>query len=324
MPGSSMNTEEQAKAISAAEMAVADNPINIEHHLELGAGYFHADRLDEAKSAFQRANELDPNDARAYHWIGRIRYHTGPAEEAIEAYQRSIALDPHPPDAYYGLVILHSAQLGEYDAALVIVRQGLEHNPTNAFLITLLGLVYARMGRFDEALESLEKAIRLEPDNAFAYGWLSIVNLQLKRYDDMIASCWRELEIADSHDPRRMLGYVYDWQGRSDEAIVQLERSVALEPHDYEARAAALARVYRTAGRQQDADEQYALAHEMASRDNEYGQACFEAVSGNVDEALALLDVAPSKGQLQSGWARIDPEFAFMNDDPRFNALIEG
>ena len=61
----------------------------------------------------------------------------------------------------------------------------------------------------------------------------------------------------------------------------------------------------------------------MAGRDDEYGQACFEAVSGNLEQALTLLEVALTKGQVQPGWARIDPEFAFMNDDPRFKALIE-
>ncbi len=326
MPSSSNNPDEQAQALADAELAVTNDPANIERHLELGAAYFEADRLDDAMSAFQRAIDLDPNDARAYHWIGRIRYTTGPAEESIEAYRRSIALDPHPPDAYYGLGILYSAQLGDYDAAVEVFQQSLEHNPRDKFMIASLGSTFARMGRFDEAIDSLQQAIGLQPDNGFAYGWLAIIYLHQKRFDDMIAACQRQIEIGDDYDARharRLLGYVYDRQGRFDEALAQLERSVALEPQDYEA-GAALAKVYRTVGRQQDADERYALASELASRDDEYGQACFEAVSGNVDRALALLEVGLSKGQLQPGWARIDPEFAFMTDDPRFTALIEG
>jgi hypothetical protein len=98
---------------------------------------------------------------------------------------------------------------------------------------------------------------------------------------------------------------------------------VALEPADYEARGA-LAKVYRIVGRQQDAEQQRAIAHEMAMQDDEYGQACLAAVSGNRDQALALLAVALAQGQVQLGWLRIDPEFAFMNDDPRFQALVGG
>ena len=201
-------------------------------------------------------------------------------------------------------------------------QRGLEHNPTETFLVASLGSTYARMGRFDEALVALQQAIRLQPDNAFAYSWLSIIYLYLKRYDETIAACQREIEIGDDHSARRLLGYVYDGLGRSDEAIAQLERSVTLEPQDYEARGA-LARVYRSVGRHHEAQEQYALASEMAERDNEYGRACFEAVSGHFERTLTFLEVALAKGQAQAGWVRIDPEFALMTDDPRFKALIE-
>src|SRR5215216_1675812 len=138
----------------------------------------------------------------------------------------------------------------------------------------------------------------------------------------MIAACQREIEIEDAHSPHRLLGYIYDQLGRYDEAIAQLENSIMLEPQDYEAHGA-LAKLYRSVGRGQDADEQYAIASEIAGRDNEYGQACFEAVSGNLEQALTLLEVALTKRQVQPGWVRIDPEFAFMIDDPRFKALIE-
>lgn len=317
-----MNNEEPEKEVIDAEMAAKDNPSDSDHQVNLGMAYFHDGRFDEAMAAFERAIELNPTSEQAYNGIGRIRYHTGPPEKAIEAYQRAIDLNRHYIDAYYGLGILYLAQLGDFEAGLKTFQYGLEQNPDNAFLITSLGNTYARMGRFDEAIACLQQAVQIEPDNSYAFGWLSIVYLHLKRYDNVISSCQREIEIGDAHDARRLLGYAYDMLGRHDEAIVQLERSVELEPRDYEARGA-LAKVYRTVGRQQDAQEQYTCARERASEDDEYGQACFAAVSGNVDEALPLLEVALNKGQVQRGWVRIDPEFIFISDDPRFKALIQ-
>lgn len=318
-----MITEEQGKAILTAENAVNKDPANSEHHVELGMAYFHAGQFDEALAAFQQAILLNPNAASAYNGIGRVHYHTGPARTAIEAYEHAIALDAHYIDPYYGLGILYSAQLGEYDAAIEAFQRGVEHNPADAFLVAGLGSTYARMGRFEKAIAYLQQAIALQPDNAFAYSWLSIIYLYIKRYDDMIAACQREIEIEDGHSPHRLLGYVYSSLGHYDEAIAQLEQSVALEPQDYEARAA-LVKVYRSVGRQEDADEQYAIASGMARLDNEYGQACFEAVSGNLEQTLTLLKVALTNGQVQPGWVRIDPEFAFITDDSRFRALIEG
>jgi tetratricopeptide (TPR) repeat protein len=317
-----MDSEEE-KAILAAHNAVEDNPANFEPYIGLGMAYFHAGQFDNALAAFQQAIDLNPRAASAYNGIGRVYYHTGPARTAIEAYEQAIALDPHYIDPYYGLGILYAAQLGEYDAAIDTLQRGVDNNPQDAFLVASLGSTYARMGRFEKAIAYLEQAITLQPDNAFAYSWLSIVYLYLKRYDDMISACQREIEIEAGHAPRRLVGYVYNSLGRYDEAIAQLEQAVTLEPGDYEARGA-LAKVYRTVGRAQDADEQYAIANKMARQDNEYGQACFEAVSGNAEQALTLLKVALTKGQVQPGWARIDPEFAFINDDPRFQTLIEG
>ena len=62
---------------------------------------------------------------------------------------------------------------------------------------------------------------------------------------------------------------------------------------------------------------------EAATQDKEYGLACVEAVSGNYENALPLLEKALIEGQVDKGWARIDPEFAFMTDHPRFIALVE-
>lgn len=317
-----MKTEEQEKAIISAESAVKNNPTDFETYIELGMVYFHAERFKDALTAFQQAIVMNPLAARAYNGIGRVCYHTGPAQAAIEAYERAIALDYKYIDPYYGLGILYSAQLGNYDAAIRVFQRGLEHNPTEAFLVASLGSTYGRAGAFEQAIDCLRQAITLQPENDFAYGWLSIIYLHLKRYEEAITACQREIEIADNHSARRLLGYMYGWLGRYEEATDQLKRSVELEPEDYEARAA-LARIYRTVGNEQKAEEHYALAAEMAGQDDEYGQACFEAVSDNMDKAIALLEVALQKGQVQPGWARIDPEFAFRQDDPRFKVLID-
>lgn len=318
-----MSTDEQQKAISTAESAVRENPDSFESYIELGMAYFHADRFEKAMDAFQHAIAINPGAAGAYNGIGRVRYHTGPAQAAIEAYERAVALDRHYIDAYYGLGILYASQLGDYQAALKAFQRGMEHNPAEAFLVASLGSTYARMGRFEDAIGFLQQSIDLQPDNAFAYSWLSLLYLHLKQYDAAVAACQREIEIAESGSARRVLGYLYDALGHYEEAMAQLEQAVTLDPEDYEARGA-LARIYRTAGRQNDAQEQYAVASEMAGKDDEYGRACFEAVSGYVEQALKLLEVALTRGQVQPGWVRIDPEFAFMHDDPRFKALLEG
>jgi Tfp pilus assembly protein PilF len=105
-------------------------------------------------------------------------------------------------------------------------------------------------------------------------------------------------------------------------AMANCQKSTELEPDDYEARGA-LARAYRESGDLPASEKHYSLAEQMALKDNEVGQACFHAVSGDFAKALDLLEAGVAKGQVLPGWIRIDPEFAFMQDEPRFQALID-
>lgn len=315
-----MKKLDQTKTIAAAEQAVANNPTNVEQQIDLGIAYFDAQRYADALTAFQHASILEPESAHAYNWIGRAYYYLGPPQKAIAAYEQAIALSQASIDPYFGLGILYVAQLGDYEAGVAAFRRGLDQHPEARFVRAFIGSTYARMGRFDEAIASLQQTIDQQPDNSFAYSWLSIIYLYQKQFDDVIATCQQEIAINDNHSARRVLGFAHDLLGRPEAAIAELERSIALEPEDYEARGA-LARLYRTAGRVDDAAEHHAIAAAQAQQDNEYGQACFAAVSGKTEQALTLLEVGLAKGQLQQGWARIDPEFAYLRDARRFQQL---
>ena len=312
----------QTQTIATAQAAVAHKPDDATLYVELGMAHFEAEQFGEATAAFQQALALNPHAAAAYNGLGRVTYHTGPPAAAIAAYEQAIALDPQYIAPFYGLGILYAAQLGDYGKAVAAFQRGLQHNPADAFLTASLGSTYARMGRIDDALATLQQAGALDPASAFVESWLSILYLHGKRYADAIAACQREIALEDAHSPHRLLGLIYDHEGQTADAIAELEQAIALVATDYEAQAA-LAKLYHGVGRQQEADEKLALANDLAQADHaEYGQACVAVVSGDGDRALALLEVALAKRLVQPGWVRIDPEFAFMQDDQRFQALI--
>ncbi len=298
-----------------------DRPTDPAAFEALGSAYFEADRYSEAMHAFRRVVELNPASASAYDHIGHIHYRTGsPPQAAIDAYERGIANDPHYLGNYYGLGLLHSAKLGDYERAREAFERGLAANPGDPFLTANLGCNYARMGQIEKGIEILEEVVRLDSNQAFAFSWLALLYLHLMRLDESAEACRRENEIDENGPSHRLLGYIALAQGRIDQAITELERAVELEPEDYEARGA-LAYTCRAAGNQAAGDAHYRQALEMALEDNEYGQACFHAVSGNVAKALDLLEIGVAKDQVQPGWVRIDPEFAFIQAEPRFQAL---
>jgi len=57
--------------------------------------------------------------------------------------------------------------------------------------------------------------------------------------------------------------------------------------------------------------------------EDEYTRACFEAVCGSADRALDLLRSALEKRQAPPEWARQDPDFEVIRNEPRFQALID-
>ena len=53
-----------------------------------------------------------------------------------------------------------------------------------------------------------------------------------------------------------------------------------------------------------------------------YNQACYAAIAGDSERALDLLEKVLHDNPAAKAWAALDPDFAFIRDDPRFQALI--
>jgi superkiller protein 3 len=285
----------------------------------LGMALFQEGRLDEALASFERALELDPLHPDAHNGVGRVRYHTGPPEVAAAAYERAIAIDPHYLPGYWGLGILYYAQTGAYDDAIAVFQRGLAANPEEAHFYDGLGHAYARSGRIEEALEAYEEAARHDPN---AHLDIGIIQLNRGQYEQAAESIRCTLvhnpETAWAH---RILGFACDRLGRHGDAVAALERAVELDPDDYEARGG-LVRAYRNVGHLAEAEAQHAAGAAQAAPEDEYAQACFAATSGDLATAVSLLATALGRGQLTRDWARLDPEFVFLQGHPRYEALL--
>jgi adenylate cyclase len=80
------------------------------------------------------------------------------------------------------------------------------------------------------------------------------------------------------------------------------------------------------AGRKDDAIREGASALEISPDDPMmlYNCTCLHARLGEPARALELLRMAISKGQLNFGWMRHDPDLAGLRDNPEFIALTGG
>jgi tetratricopeptide (TPR) repeat protein len=85
---------------------------------------------------------------------------------------------------------------------------------------------------------------------------------------------------------------------------------------------ACLIGLQKKTGRDSEAIEHEQRIRKLMENENEYNRACFEAICGNTDKALALLRIGLEKKQESKEWALHDPDLQSVRDEPRFKELV--
>jgi len=75
-------------------------------------------------------------------------------------------------------------------------------------------------------------------------------------------------------------------------------------------------------GLETEANSHIKAALPRLDAETEYNRACFEAICGNTDQAIDLLEQALVMKQTSPEWVRGDPDLDFIREDPRFQALV--
>jgi TolB-like protein/DNA-binding winged helix-turn-helix (wHTH) protein len=125
-----------------------------ETHLALSMAYLCEWNINGAQSEVDRALQLNPSLAEAYHLRARINTAINRNAQAIEAQRRAMELDPF--ERPWGMVwTLKTAR--QYDAALKEAQERLKGLPNDDSLYWELGQVYDRKGDRDKAVQAWEK-----------------------------------------------------------------------------------------------------------------------------------------------------------------------
>ncbi len=130
-----------------------------------------AESLTQAISEFEKAQELDPNFAKAYAglalvWTVYDGYVAGDFNEmtnqAERAADRALELDPENVEAITAKASVASVTL-DYDAAKILFERAIELNPSFATAYQWYARLSGYQGDRDREIELLEKAKELDP-----------------------------------------------------------------------------------------------------------------------------------------------------------------
>jgi len=153
-----------ARAMEAAQRAIACDEASSWAHHELSTAYQLLDRVEDALEEARVAVELNPNDAYALHALGNKSDLAGDPG-GIELMEKAQGLNPEDARWHNHLAYLARAYVnaGDYEAAAARARQALRRRPDYTPAHYILAIALAYLGRLDEALAELIRCDELVP-----------------------------------------------------------------------------------------------------------------------------------------------------------------
>jgi tetratricopeptide (TPR) repeat protein len=286
----------------------------------LGRSLFDLGQYAEAIHACKMAISLVPS-AQGYTYLGFALRNSGRLEEAIEAHKLASSLAPKESYPYNNIASIYQ-QIGQIEQALNIIDRSISLNPSNATAYHVKGNILRELKQYNQAVINFERSLSIDPKTAYAHMGLGRLYQETGEYI-MAITHYQEAALIEPTAPQILvnLGYVYCNMGRWNDALAVYQRAIDLKPDAVNVRFS-LARTYHKLGRDTEAQQQLDLARPLLAHETEYNRACFEAICGNTDEALSFLETALAKKQVSLAWARRDPDFEAIRDDPRFRALV--
>ena len=217
-----------AKAREAALKALQIDPKLAEAHNALGK-ILNFDDLDlaGAEREFQRAIELQPNNATAHQWYGNGPLDSlGRFDEAVAETKQAVELDPLSPiintDRAYPLYYAR-----RYDEAMAQAKKTIELDPGFFYSRQILGMILQAKGDLPGAIAQFEKARQLSGDPLH----LALLVVAKTKMGDKNIAQQVLAELDKVHPDRQGLAYdralVYLAIGNKEEALRWLEQSYA-------------------------------------------------------------------------------------------------
>ncbi|MFR0674939.1 type IV pilus biogenesis/stability protein PilW [Enterobacterales bacterium AW_CKDN230030176-1A_HGKHYDSX7] len=159
--------------------------------VQLGLGYLHQGRVQQAKAPLMHALALDPQDADAHAALALVAQAEGDDEAARTHFRTALAKRPHDARICNNFGSFLYAR-GEFARAEQMFRQAASDTlyPERPQVYGNLGLTALKLGRRDEAHAYLRKAVTLDPQQPRAL--LALAELALDAGDRVQARDYHE------------------------------------------------------------------------------------------------------------------------------------
>jgi TolB-like protein/Tfp pilus assembly protein PilF len=248
------------------------------------------DCLPLARTAAEKALQLDDSLAEAHASLGFILIHYFEIAASTKEFERAIELNPNYATAHQWYARGTLLMAGEFDHAIAEAKRAVEVDPVSPIIHADLGGVYLMARRYDEAIEQLRKTLEIDPEFYWAHRYLGVA-LELKGdVGGAIAEYQKAFELSDDPTMFGFMGHAEAGRGRPNEARGMLDRLT------------------------EAAKTRYVPA---------YAFAVIHLALGEKDEALDWLEKnARDHASPVTNLITVDPYLDPLRGDPRFEKLV--
>ncbi len=294
------------EAVDGFKRILQQDPNSALAEAALGSAYYtqyrsthDAKLLELAKTATNRARQMDPNLAAPLVTLAHMECVEGRTSQALEHAQAAIKLNPSgagSDEAYATLAEVYQAQ-GRTADAVVTMQKAIDMHPEDSRWQVRMGNYNFAQGNVQLAAASWQRALDLDPENDHAQFNLGLANMQLDKLDDAHAELEKVVKMHPSAVSYNALGTVLMFQGKPGEAVGVDRKAVELDPKDYNAWGN-LAAAYQWNGLRDEARKSYTKAIDLAEAERLKTPedaylliylAGYYASTGAVDRSLPLI-----------------------------------
>jgi tetratricopeptide (TPR) repeat protein len=179
-------------AVEWISRAIRENP-KPEYLANLGHTLRRLGRNEEALKVFDKAAQLDPDDAELWASLGKTLVDLARPAEALLSFQHTLKLKPRHRAALYASAVL-LCELKRPEEALGHFDRCIELQPDDASTLRKRALVFIDLERFEQALADFQRAHALDPDNADICNDVGHVLTRLRRLEEALQ--WFDKAIA--------------------------------------------------------------------------------------------------------------------------------
>jgi DNA-binding winged helix-turn-helix (wHTH) protein/Tfp pilus assembly protein PilF len=274
--------------------------------------------FEVAEAHFRRALEFEPRYAAAWSGLGDSLNLRGQSAEGEHAARRALALDDKLAEAHATLGNVLLFRDWNLDGAEAEFDRALELDPSYVTARQWRAFLFLARGDLERATEEIERARQLEPLSRI----LATDGAQILYFARRFDAAELQVEATLKLDPH--FGQAYNVQaeifgatGRFSEALAVHRRAAEFGVSQGVVLAERLARAGRT-------DEARALvaSPDLPNDATAYGRARLHFALGEMDAGYAELTRGVAEHVPDLLWARSDPVFDGLRDDPRWPALL--